>query len=288
MAYYGTFFTQRDDYWKLQDYRSLTVKQMRATLAERNYHVGSTRDTGRLRRCLRRSDMGLMSYANYTNKELRQLIRARGIKTDFGPRNIGQRVDLIEALEHADNNRKFENFTRLPPELRNRVYEYYFSEFKKTLLSPKQPPLTLVCNLVRRETLPIFYANCTFELNLVARWFSGGTGFLNLIMPADTLLWLYATRAENFADIQHIEVKVWKQGPWDRIQQLLTFSVANSKAETSRCIRLNPEKSAGENRHLLRRELLKVVQDVTTRKKGWKLKKEDFFALRRAVEASFA
>lgn len=54
----------------------------------------------------------------------------RGIPFDFISGYKGPREDLIHALAHADYQPQFESFTRLPPELRARIYEHYFAEFK--------------------------------------------------------------------------------------------------------------------------------------------------------------
>ncbi|KAK4503289.1 hypothetical protein PRZ48_006717 [Zasmidium cellare] len=74
-------------------------------------------------------------------------------------------------------------FMNLPPELRNRIYEFAVIDSKPIdLVEPDptrksrcrrsnktvQPPLTLVCRQLRHEVLPIFYALNTFKVTVCA------------------------------------------------------------------------------------------------------------------------
>lgn len=152
-----------DDYWKLPHY-DMTAKAMKAELDKRNFRTSSCMEKWRLREHLRRSDMGVPSYAFDSCEDLRGLIVARNIDVEDMARFRGGTVsDLISILDEGS----FHDFIRLPPELRNRIYEMYFAEFNhKPLYAPSQPPLTKTNSLVRRETLPMFYDRCTFELPL--------------------------------------------------------------------------------------------------------------------------
>lgn len=86
-------------------------------LMERNYHAGSSKDKRKLAGCLLRTDLGLISYVNETNDELRALLSKRNSHEYFG-NHKGTREELIWALEREDYNRRFKHFTRLPAELR--------------------------------------------------------------------------------------------------------------------------------------------------------------------------
>ncbi|PIB02976.1 hypothetical protein CB0940_11667 [Cercospora beticola] len=66
-------------------------------------------------------------------------------------------------------------FLDLPAEIRNRIYSYYFaaSDTKPqyNLVNYRDPPITLACKQLRRESLPIFFSECTFLLTIGANYF---------------------------------------------------------------------------------------------------------------------
>ncbi|KAI5359876.1 hypothetical protein Slin15195_G117360 [Septoria linicola] len=66
--------------------------------------------------------------------------------------------------DHWMNPHTFHRFLDLPPELRNRIYETYFAEFKTPLYAPSQPPITKVSRQLRAETLAMFYGSSTFRI----------------------------------------------------------------------------------------------------------------------------
>lgn len=68
-------------------------------------------------------------------------------------------------------------FLKLPPELRNRIYEavltdpyaisavHWDFEIPRST-TPEQPPLTRTCRAIRAEALPIFYSSNTFMIGV--------------------------------------------------------------------------------------------------------------------------
>lgn len=156
----------RDDYWKLEHYSGLKSKEMEQMLKDRGYDAGSRKSAENLSRHLQRADLGLRSYVKLQNSELKDLISKR--RPDMDVEIGNKREDLIDALEYADYHPEFDRFTELPPELRAKIYAYYFAEFEEALVAPKQPPLTRTSRMVRREALPLFYSSCTFELPMRA------------------------------------------------------------------------------------------------------------------------
>ena len=275
----------RLEYWQLGQYHNLSVKEMKAMLAERHYDTGSIADKERLRRCLQRSDLGLLSYVKYKNDELRELITIRGIKTEFIKGNKGQRYELIDALEYEDNHREFRNFTNLPAELRTRVYEYYMADFTEPLTAPKQPPLTLTSGLVRKESLPLFYSTCIFNIALIVpqKYLSGvysrGT---KLRLWTSCRLWLHETMAENLADVQRIHVTCVPSLGW------LSDDVLNIQLD----IRATPieiliEGDASKlsySESMLLSNLKQAMLAVFKREGRWKPSKDDFLTFRNAIE----
>ncbi|KAM3425023.1 hypothetical protein BST61_g6992 [Cercospora zeina] len=67
-------------------------------------------------------------------------------------------------------------FLKLPAEIRNRLYSYYFAtgendEPQYNLVNYRDPPITLVCKQIRLEALPIFFSECRFLLTIGANYF---------------------------------------------------------------------------------------------------------------------
>lgn len=196
-----------DDYWKLDDYGKHTAKQMKALLDQRGYYNGSLTDKAKLRLCLRRADLGLMSYQNCTNDELRKLIAMR--KTDNSTHHEGQREYLLRYLHGMDEQPEFHRFVDLPAELRNKVYAYYFAEFRQPIYAPSQPPLSMTCRLIRQETLRMFYSMCTFEVRLFRVIRGGGRReSRDLTMDSSQLLFIRSIAPEHVAAIRHLSFSV--------------------------------------------------------------------------------
>ena len=283
-------FTTPNDYWKLGSYNSLTKEDMKRMLDDRGYYNKSITDKQELRRCLRRCDLGLLSYKNYTNDELRDLIRQRGIDTDdvISPGNKGQRCELVGILENEDINREFANFERLPAELRARVYGYYFADFKESLHAPKQAPITLVNSLLRKETLPLFYGTCTFDFNLLIPS-NRMQGQRSLKMPEETLEWLYCTANENIADINQVKIRVCNEkGFRHQITRELRLDLQLYFFKTDGVLRMRLTYTSGlwPDVERLRKNVLRAIQAATNRSGVNHLTKEHFFAVRRAIEIS--
>lgn len=275
------------EYWELERYDNLQAKQMKAMLAERHYEAGSITDKERLKICLQRSDLGLLSYVKYKNNELRDLIKARGIQTDFSKGNKGQRHELIDVLEHADNNREFRNFTRLPAELRTRVYEYYMADFTEPLTAPKQPPLTLASSLTRKEALPIFYSTRTFQVDLLPPLASRfrATNATKLKIHASSLLWMQSTWAENLADIQSLRFRCSPFPERDGRFDWLIVGVDLTKHELHTRITVH-ERTPMPWVHIddLKSKLFNILDASYVVDGQRRIPVEDFFAVRKAIE----
>ncbi|KAK3074799.1 hypothetical protein LTR53_002465 [Teratosphaeriaceae sp. CCFEE 6253] len=199
---------RHDDYWKIDDQYYYMAKQLRTMLEDRHYHVGGIKDVGRLEGCLRRSRLGLMSYHNCGNEELRRLIAVRKLNDSItdGLRE-GDRQELLAILDCADLQPSFHRFLELPPELRNQVYKYYYAECRDVVFAPTQPPLTRCCILVRREALHMFYATRVFTLQL--RRTTNYHDRCNLLsMGERQLLFWHSARPEHIAAITSLSVSV--------------------------------------------------------------------------------
>ncbi|RMZ15345.1 hypothetical protein D0860_01663 [Hortaea werneckii] len=135
-----TSYDKHDSYWKL-NLPYLKIAEMHDILKSRNYHVAKKLTSDLLRSALRRSEQGHMSYHNCSNDELRRFIQARKIEASA----LGLKLpksELVDVLQSEDQRPKFHRFQELPPELRNRIYEYHFANFHQPICAPSQPPIT--------------------------------------------------------------------------------------------------------------------------------------------------
>lgn len=120
-----------------------------------------------------------------SNKELRELISIRKKEQQSTNRKDLEvykmylkrksKWDLIKTLERLNSCRPFHRFFDLPSELRNAIYELYIDSYgKPSVIAPITPPLALASKRAKRESLQIFYAICTFDIQWYeTRWFRG-------------------------------------------------------------------------------------------------------------------
>ncbi|RMZ33217.1 hypothetical protein D0859_02681 [Hortaea werneckii] len=203
-----TSYDRHDSYWKL-NLPHLKIAEMHDILKSRNYHVAKRWTSDLLRSALLRSEQGHMSYHNCSSDELRRLIRARKIETSL----LGLKLpksELVDILQSEDQRPKFHRFQELPPELRNRIYEYHFASFHQPICAPSQPPITKVSSLLRRETLQLFYHSCVFEVHLRLRMenerWSKFYRRLRLSLRNRELLFLRCTEARNLGCIKRLNI----------------------------------------------------------------------------------
>ncbi|EME83919.1 uncharacterized protein MYCFIDRAFT_195117 [Pseudocercospora fijiensis CIRAD86] len=198
---------QHDDYWKLQSYSRMTAQQMRELLHVRHYAVGKSDGKDKLEEALLRSDCGMLSYADKSDDNLRALIKSRGVDASqviYGSK-VGSRGDLLSLLKDADMNPRFERFSDLPPELRN-----------KPLYSPTEPPIARVNRAIRKDTIQMFYHSCTF--NLVLKLPKTGNNFhglrsleadaQTLTIPSQMRLFMSSISAKHLACIRRLNIQV--------------------------------------------------------------------------------
>ena len=189
---------KHDTYWKLQTYTDrklathteLTAKEMRDILESRKYFPSKNATKAHLTACLERSNRGLLIYTKYPNKELRRLLKQRRPSKEH--MLLGSRERLLAELERLDKTPAFTRFASLPAELRNRIYELYFSQFEGPLYAPSQPPLTLINSAIRQECLPLFYGNCAFEVICTTRAGAANRAEAKFIMTDRSMLWLHS------------------------------------------------------------------------------------------------
>lgn len=222
---------------------------------------------------MERSDRGLMSYVGCKNKELRKFIRDRGIEMATDRRTKGLRWELLQALENADQDLRFEKFTSLPAELRNMVYEWYFAGFEDPLDAPVQPPITRTSSLVRAEALPVFYASCTFTFVLEKR-----KRVEEMPITPNCLLWLVSCNTKYLPLIRRLAVRLqMSKHQYELFGITLRKSLEASHEFTE---------SGGGFGPIKKLKLQQALKDVVAAPgEGGKLKLGHFFALREEFRA---
>lgn len=108
----------------------------------------------------------------------------------------------------ADDDRTFDRFCDLPPEIRTQIYGLHFDALKSKCLSlPCQPPVTRASRLLRSEALPMFYGSSTFHIHLedsirMVRGFEG-----------DRTFWLSRLSDEAIGDMRSMRFWIWSHFP---------------------------------------------------------------------------
>ncbi|PPJ51342.1 hypothetical protein CBER1_08617 [Cercospora berteroae] len=190
----------------------------------------------------------------------------------------------------------------LTPELRNRVYAFYMSEFDNVLLAPTQPPLTQASSQLRQEALPIFYRTCTFCLTLQVVPYG-------LLWGLDTDLFIKSLRPSSLAMIRNIQLQLFDRGedmvyhPFDRVYGI-AIDVRLGNGRKPCAVDLLQRLKADEFRWNILKERVsefevlennvKAVFEVVSRRvddqtgeRAVKLTIEDLLAARRVMEPSF-
>ncbi|KAI7283271.1 hypothetical protein KC345_g3070 [Hortaea werneckii] len=282
-----TSYDKHDSYWKL-NLPYLKIAEMHEILKSRNYHVGKKMTSELLRAALPRSEQGHMSYHKRSNDELRRLIQAR--KIEVSPLGLKlPKSELVDILQSEDQRPKFHRFQELPPELRNRIYEYHFASFHQPICAPSQPPITKVSSLLRRETLQLFYHSCVFEIHLRLRrerWtWTKFCGRLRLSLSNRELLFLRCTEAKNLGGIKRLNIvasfprttEVRLHSEQGKVASVVTTSFAPGTEATYQARILIRIRRANV-------EIRRFFDEVASRQGGRGLQFDDVLMIRTALE----
>lgn len=153
---------QYDNYWALNTYQNGTKSELLKNLEGKGFTFRADIRKADLVEVQQRLDCGLLHYQDkrIADKELRRFIKDRGL-----PKPVAStRKAMVSVLLGADEALHFDKFVDLPPELRERIYQFHISSLPERLFCPTQPPITRACKLFRTEALPIFHKLATFEL----------------------------------------------------------------------------------------------------------------------------
>jgi hypothetical protein len=129
-------------YWRTGLPYATNSWDWRMYLAEQQFHYKASDTRAQLKVRAKRCARGHLSYDEHNIKKLRALVQGREISThlerkarEVNKTNKKQLVKMLEAADDADHAleaaREFQKFSELPPELKNRVYTYYFKSLGK-------------------------------------------------------------------------------------------------------------------------------------------------------------
>jgi hypothetical protein len=185
-----------------------------------------------------RNARSIPNYGACLVKELKELIRARGIDI---PQSCVRKEALIAELQKADDEVKFTKFSQLPAELRTKVYVKYFESLGDLPLLPYQPPLLLASRQIRNEALPKYYSHSTSTLGFVTNLrtpdilFGRRRGHLRTTTCEKTDALLKRISEQDFAKIKHLKIQVWKPelDAGDNVVSFATWTVDLSGATKS-------------------------------------------------------
>lgn len=156
--------------------------RLRAELRRLSYPFTANSSLERLQALIIRADRRLPSYDKCAVAEIRKLLQQRGVVIDKASLKDTSKLDLVELLEAADEDKRFTKFQDLPAELRIHVYEYYFAHLRETNawmddplttlndgIQPArlQAPLVKASQLLRRESLPLWYAMSSLAMPVI-------------------------------------------------------------------------------------------------------------------------
>lgn len=142
-----------NSYWQTDLPYLTTTKDWKFYLKERGYYYKPYESLSRLKELAKRCARGLQSYDAHDVKTLRALALSRG----------GGRVQLRFKKQELI---RFYRFSELPPELRNRVYTFYFQSLGKVPPRFAVPPLCTISRQLQLETTGLFFEQSTFIISM--------------------------------------------------------------------------------------------------------------------------
>lgn len=189
-----------DRYWRLDDYKGDGPEALKPLVVRAGFNVSPRPSKGVLVNRLHRLARGALIYDKCSTAEIQGFLAARGLHEP-------EKRDLaIRALHRADDEAQFPRFLELPPELRNRVYDFYFATMPTRMRPGVQAPITRASKLLRSETLPNFYGGVTLELRFSLR--IGRRRSYALIPTNDVTLSLGQTSDTNLGFLRKVRITI--------------------------------------------------------------------------------
>lgn len=280
-----------DDYWRLPTHSRATAIDLRDFLLGKGYDVKKSDPKYKLIELRQRVHCGRVCYDSCSLVELTNFARDRGVDL----RGATAKKAIIVALNRADNAQTFDGFMQLPPELRNRIYDYYLLHFAPHQTLPTMPPLARTCKQLKLEVYPLFLATKTVGFIFERESLSMTKNSPRIRpTPMSDLFFNYAK--ESFCEIRSfsIEARRWwrRSAGGEDYKAFCYIKIELDQSGTSFQITTSndldcadPERTA--KRKMLRKAFSKIMEDVAKRDTTQKLKVVDIYNLRKAMETVF-
>jgi hypothetical protein len=191
---------------------------------------------------------------------------------------------MLEAADDADHAleaaRESHKFSELPPELKNRVYTYYFKSLGKVPPRFALPPLCKVSRQLRLESTGLFFEHCAFIVALKP-----------LYRPEDwhdearlhyhTEVARFNIPTSTFACIKHLHIEL-RHSPIE--SPFLAYSVDLADGRCAQSSRGYPNREGSQHdQNQSNQHVRNLVKSITAREGQAKLEKSDFGAFEVAI-----
>jgi hypothetical protein len=277
-SHFGSWKDSGQLYWKLDKGIQFNIATLLGMLEDRRFSHKDVSTRERLQELYIRYQRGLMSYQAIVLPELKLFVAQRSLSVGVDQKDDPESLRTI--LEHADDKATFDRFTDLLPELHLQIYTHYFNSFAETrAYIVSQPPITGVSQGIRKESLPVFYRCCTFNIDV-------GNSFLSLerMSHSDhTHRLLQRTTTEQMGWIRNVNLNIDIASTCVDLRIDLDDKLAPVKKchiTFMRSVPLTPKAVAQ-----LSLELGEMVQIIATREGDAKLQKGDVKELRDKVRS---
>jgi hypothetical protein len=269
-------------YWKTSLPYATTTGDWRIYLAEHQFYHNASDTHARLKAHAKRCAQGHSSYQGHDVKKLRALVQGRVTSTDLKC-NVDKatKKQLMKILEDADVAddalevlREFHRFSELPPELKNRIFTYYFKSLGNVPPRFALPPLCQASRQLRLDSTGLFFEHCTFIVTL-RPWYMQKEARLHYHTEVARL----NIPTSTFACIKHLHIEL----RYTSIESpLLAYSVDLTDGRSTQWSR--PDHGYGEYvQQQGGQHVQSLVRSITARGGQAKLQKSDFEAFEVAV-----
>ena len=187
-------------------------------MEELGFKFPASANKSRLIYLLHRAERGLLSYDKCSVAELQRFavdrrLTGRAVKPS-------SKASLVKKLEHADRRLQFHSFMGLSPEIRCMIYEFHFSTFETVEAKPL--PITQVSQLVKRESLPLFYKRSRFMVRISSGY--DYDGIMSYGVSGFVREKLFNSVANNISRIRSLRLELERSGTYVKHRDIWTLA----------------------------------------------------------------
>ncbi|KAK4958199.1 hypothetical protein LTR10_004625 [Elasticomyces elasticus] len=275
------------EYWKLENHSRKSAGDAKRELIRRGFSTQKSIGKERCIALLARADRGYLSYEKYEEAELRRFRESRSLR--IVAESTASKADLVAALEQADDVWTFP-LLDLPPELRLQIYDHQFALYnhlKATNVVP--PPVTAVCQQLRKEALPLFYDSHGFCFTALLLPPSGPATRTMNFDPSTTSI-VRRLRDSSFLLIRrlHLKLTIYDNLIWvsEQVDCKIDLGGSHTAASVRECRFSGGDTSSRhEDETSATARISSVLNSMTARGEGRSLQRTDIKTLVQALWA---